>query len=533
MSRFNIRLRNRERVGIRLSTKAIIIISVFILIAISYASWGFVSILAAIAQWLASTALITRISGLLLALGILLVMFYGIVFRYKIASLGLTKGIGSLLIALSVIGLVAGGLLYLEKTPYHIRVERLDEPISVFGVYRFIPMRTAYANAISMLQIPTHTLYFRDSYVYFANGSLTYNWIIEPEGFWNEISKGPRGVVFVDAGIYPPHVEIVYRNMTWGLHNIRLMPGYVDGLYRGAQLVAGLDKKLLLEDNVEVVWNKHVYILIPAVTWITGLDYSLPTLAGYVVVDENGSMEWLDVDKVRRDPRFQGVPLLPEVVAREWVEAYKWIYGIGNVLIYRNTFQIRDVGTNPQPYLVLDDKGHLWWVFVAEPPGETYSAKYIFYVNTSDIDPHIYVYELPEPMIGVSKVEAYVKQRYPTYDWGQLSIEEPIPTIINNTLYWKVSVTTSDGRGLVTVCLVNAKTGEADCIQPRGKVTYMDIINIVLNKTTVKPNVTENMTLIEQVRVLKERVKNLISELETIYRELEAIEEQLNKTGER
>ncbi len=533
MSRLGISWRNKEDFRLRLSIKVAVVLLAFLLIIVSYVSWGFVGIFAVIAQWFASTALITRVSSLLLVLGILLLIVYGIVSKHEVASLGLLKSIGGVLIVLSVVGLIVGGLLYLEKTPYHIRVERLNEPINVFGIYRFIPMKTAYTNAISMLQIPTHTLYFRDSYVYFANGSLTYNWIIEPEGFWNEISKGPRGVVFVNAGIYPPQVEILYRNMTWGLHNIRLMPGYVDGLYREAQLVAGFDKKLLLEDNVEVVWNKHVYILIPAITWITGLDYSLPTLAGYVVIDENGSMEWLNVDEARHDPRFQGVPLLPEVVAREWVEAYKWIYGIGNVLIYRNTFQIRDIGTNPQPYLVLDDKGHLWWVFVAEPPGETYSAKYIFYINTSAIDPHIYVYELPEPMIGVSKVEAYVKQRYPTYDWGQLSIEEPIPTIINNILYWKVSVTTSDGRGLVTVCLINAKTGEADCIQPRGKITYMDIINIVLNKTTVKPNVTENLTLVEQVRVLKEKVKSLINELETIYRELEAIEEQLNKTSEK
>ncbi len=530
MTRFYLRVEERRR-NIRISRNLAIILLIFVLIIVSYASWGFVGILALVAQWFVSTPLITRFSGIILMLSIILLIICRILSRKEFFKTGLIKSVGGVLLGLSILGLIVGGLVSLEKTPYHIRVEELDEPIGVFGVYRFIPMRTAYANAISMLQIPTHTLYFRDSYVYFANGSLVYNWIIEPEGFWNEVTKGPRGVVFVNAGIYPPQVKIIYRNMTWGLHNFKIMPGYVDGLYREAQLVAGLDKRLLLEDNIEVVWNKHVYILIPAVTWVTGIDYSLPTLAGYVVVDENGSMRWLTVDQARNNPLFKGVPLLPEVVAREWIEAYRWIYGIGNVLIYRNTFQIRDIGTNPQPYLVLDDRGNLWWVFVAEPPGETYSAKYIFYINASDIEPHILAYELPEPMIGVSKVEAYVKQRYPTYDWSQLSIEEPIPTIINKTLYWKVSVTTSDGRGLVTVCLVNAKTGEADCIQPRGKVTYMDIIGMLLNKTTVKPNVTGNMTLIQQVRALKEKVGNLIKELETIYRELEAIEEQLNKTN--
>ncbi len=532
MSGYRVRIEfgDHPKIGLR----ALVFIVIVLGLMVSYASWGFVGLIAFFTQLFVSKPLITRIFIAVFVFSITFLIVYKVVRilykrRIHYTSIGAILGV---LLALSIIGMVTGSIISLEKSPYHIRVERLDKPISVFGVYRFIPMRTAYANAISMLQIPTHTLYFEDSYVYFANGSLVYNWIIEPEGFWNEVTKGPRGVVFVDAGVYPPKVKILYRNMTWGLHNIKIMPGYVNGLYREAQLVAGFDKKLLLEDNVEVVWNGKVYILIPAITWITGVDYSLPVPAGYVVVDEDGRVEWVSIDEAKSDPRFKGVPLLPEVVARQWVETYRWIYGIGNVVVYRNTFQIRDVGTNPQPYLVVDDKGNLWWVFVAEPPGETYSARYIFYVNASEREPHIYLYELPEPMIGVSKVEAYVKQRYPNYDWGQLSIEEPIPTIINNTLYWKVSVTTRDGRGLVTVCLVNARSGEADCIQPRGKVTYMDILGVLVNKT-VKPNVTGNLTLVEQVRVLKEKVKNLIEELEKIYSELEVIEQQLNKTSSR
>ena len=139
------------------------------------------------------------------------------------------------------------------------------------------------------------------------------------------------------------------------------------------------------------------------------------------------------------------------------------------------------------------------------------------------------MHELPEPMIGVSKVEAYVKQRYPRYDWSQLSIEEPIPTIINNTLYWKVSITTRDGRGLVTICLVDAKTGEANCIQPRRKTTYMDILGLMLNKT-IPISEINNATLLGRVEQLKQRIKNLINQLEEIYSELEAIEERLNVT---
>jgi hypothetical protein len=51
--------------------------------------------------------------------------------------------------------------------------------------------------------------------------------------------------------------------------------------------------------------------------------------------------------------------------------------------IFQRTFMIRDVGENPQPYLTIDGNGNSWWVFVAEPSGDVYSAKYILYLTSS------------------------------------------------------------------------------------------------------------------------------------------------------
>jgi len=56
------------------------------------------------------------------------------------------------------------------------------------------------------------------------------------------------------------------------------------------------------------------------------------------------------------------------------------------------------------------------------------------YVSIDELKPRMLVYELPEPMIGISKVKSYVKQAYPMYDWSQLRIEEPVPLATNSTL---------------------------------------------------------------------------------------------------
>ena len=93
----------------------------------------------------------------------------------------------------------------------HITVEALNEPIDVNGLKRFIPLMTAYAYASDRIQIPTHRVYPEDCYVYYLGNHSVYNWIIEPEGFWNQLTKTPVGAVFVYSDEYPPRV-LVFEN---------------------------------------------------------------------------------------------------------------------------------------------------------------------------------------------------------------------------------------------------------------------------------------------------------------------------------
>ena len=113
----------------------------------------------------------------------------------------------------------------------------------------------------------------------------------------------------------------------------------------------GLQYKPLLEDNIEILYHGRIYILVPLETWRRGLLYSLPVLAGYAVVGENGDITCIPADRLRESPLMKGLPLLPEKIARDWVETYRYSVGFIAFYFYHNTYVIRDVGTNPQPYL--------------------------------------------------------------------------------------------------------------------------------------------------------------------------------------
>ena len=407
----------------------------------------------------------------------------------------------------------------------HISVTYTESMISVNGFKRFIPLMTAYVYASDRVQSPVHRIYPGDSYVYYNGSHSIYNWVVEPEGLWNELTKRPLGVVFVYGDEYPPRVRFVEHHLAWGLHNKRFLVFLVDELKRHIMLSCGLQYKPLLEDNMEILYHGRIYILVPLETWRRGLLYSLPVLAGYAVVGESGNITCIPANKLGESLLMKGLPLLPEKIARDWVEAYRYSVGFIAFYFYHNTYVIRDVGTNPQPYLEQGSDGKQYWVFVAEPAGRTYSAKYIIYIDSEHTgEPRILMYRLPRPVIGVSKVASYVKQAHPTFDWSQLSIQEPMPTILGNNLYWKVTVTTKDYRGLVSIDVVNAATGEVRSMRPTGAITYLEAMNTLLLGKQAKPG---PKSIAEKINELEKRIDQMIQQLTEMKKELEELRQQL------
>ncbi len=511
--------------------KGAVALLIVVLWIISFASLGFVGIIGKAAEGWASLAWVERGAAALLTLGLLLALIGG----FARAASGKAA-----LLALGVILLVIGGLAFafahiavLNDSPSQIRIIKLKAPIDTTSA-RLVPLHTAYAYAVSMLQTATHTIYEDETYVYYdAGGHIIYNWVIEPEGFWNQISREPLGVVLVNGSIFPPKVYVIKKRMFWGLHRLLLNPFFIDNLWREVKLRAGLGVRVLMDCNAEVLYKGEPYILIPLATWRVGMTTSVPIPVGYAVVSPNGSIRIISLKEAASSPLFRGVPLVPDVIAREWVEIYRYHTGFWNVVLYHNTYTIRDVGTNPQPYLMTDDKGHLYWVFVAEPPGMTYSAKYIFYVNASDPNPHIMMYELPNPVIGISKLASLIKQAHPTYDWTEFMVEEPMPIIVNGTLYWKVTVITRDGRGLVSIDLVDTRTNEVKSLKPNGTITMDDVIAYLTGKHVTPANITGGNTtigaILQKIQELKQRIAQQEEELRKLYHELSALERMLEE----
>jgi hypothetical protein len=150
-----------------------------------------------------------------------------------------------------------------------------------------------------------------------------------------------------------------------------------------------------------------------------------------------------------------------------------------------------------------------------------------------DVRPAVHTYTLPTPMIGISRVESYVKQYHPMFDWSQLVIEEPTPLLVNDTLYWKVAVVTNDFRGLVLVALVNARTGTVTSIdvtkwdfRSRGNVTADHMLQLIAGPSAIE---TGRASLEDRIKRLEQLIQRMRGELEELEKELEELKRQLAK----
>ncbi|MEB3755856.1 MAG: hypothetical protein GSR79_03225 [Desulfurococcales archaeon] len=456
--------------------------------------------------------------------------FYDRINRYSYKGL-----MGNVLFSILITVLIIIGVVLALYAPVlasnKITGDTIMHPYSVYGVNRLIPLYTAYVYASDRIQIPTHTVYKTETYIYYINETPIYNWLIEPEGFWNSITRKPIGAIFVEGDKYPVKVKLVKSQVEWGLHNMKFKLFYFDSLERKIKLKA-LGYDIRFDEAVELYRQGRIWIVIPYNTWERGVLWNLRKPVGVILVDDKGTIRKMSLEEAVKSPLLKGLPLISEKTAREWAEKYAYKNGFVAVYFKHNKYEIRDVGENPQPYLEPGDNGTLWWVFTVEPAGNTYSTKYVLYINARDPsgEPLIYLWKPKELLIGVSKVMSYVKQAHPNYDWGQVKAVEPLPTITNESILWKVSVVTGDYRGLVSIDVINAKTGQDTSFKVEKSITAKVILDEVLNNTQIKPGNT-NETVLARINNIQREINETIQRLNNLYNQLEELKSQLNMTS--
>jgi hypothetical protein len=417
---------------------------------------------------------------------------------------------------LTVLSIVSGIWAVFNADPMiglSIDVEKVESlPDMSNASLRLIPMSVARRYALDTLQLPQHTLW-GSPLIKYEDGRPVWMFPLVPDGFWNELTQNGKGFFKVPMDTVPPHVEprisdwVIFPRVRryYGLYSVDII----------SQILRGTGVWGAYIDFSNAFFSEYggrEYYIIPVVRWVRDIHplIARPVPDGVVVIDPEGNIEYLSYDEALNDPRTEGAPLVPDWVARFYIERLNMREGMWNYwFIHRNQFEIQDLsGENKQPFLLRTDDGRIIWLFAVEPWGRAHGIYKLMWMDARSRELKVYEYSLETPLIGPVKSIDYLRSNYPRYDWTSMIPEEPIPMIFNGRLYWRIVVTTAEKRGIVLIALVDADTGKV--------IEY-----------EVAPTPEEPTDVLGYINQLKDRIQEEIQRLQQIYEDLIKLEELL------
>ncbi len=341
--------------------------------------------------------------------------------------------------------------LYLS---HHLHYQHIFELPEVNpSVVRIVPKVVGDKYAMDALQFPRYQI--DRGAIVFVNGTPYWGYGLIPDGLVNMFVLKDKGAIYVDMSAFGKRTKIVEKEMSVG-EGMYITDNYLWRIYSRKYTVD-------CEKPYFVPRNTSLYIAVPLIGYQLHFRfptfYTTPYWAGTALIASNGSITILSPSQAERCPILRGQKLFPAELARQYVDSFNYAHGILNVIFYhKDQFEIADVPgqNNQQPFLVATKQG-LKWIIACEPYGQSYGIYRIYVVDARTGS--ILVYQPPstKALIGPVRAVDYVKQAMPKVDWQTMRAVEPIPVVVNGTLYWQVRVIPSDASGIAYVAMVNAE----------------------------------------------------------------------------
>lgn len=320
---------------------------------------------------------------------------------------------------------------------------------------RILPKSVGTQFASNSLQLPRHTLAGAD--IAMVNGSPTWSFALQPDGAVNTLIAQQAGAAFVDMTTTEKKIEMVERpmacgpgmqitdNLGWVLHKARYRVQYQDPFY--------------------LVHEGQLYGAIPMVEyehrWRFPTVYSVPVFAGVALIDEACEIALLDPDEAAEHPVLEGQPIYPYNLARQEVNSMRYVNGILNKLFtHEGELELAPVPGegNDQPFTVLTEDG-LRYFLAAEPFGKAEGVFQVWTLDGRTGEAAVLKLDPGSSLLGPSKAAQFLRKDNPRVDWSRMTVSEPIPTVVDDVLYWHVKAVPRDSAGVAFTAFVNAGTG--------------------------------------------------------------------------
>jgi hypothetical protein len=292
-----------------------------------------------------------------------------------------------------------------------------------------------------------------------VNGTTYWSYALAPDGTRNVLLEKQNGTVLVNMEQKEKSVRIVEGDMQVG-QGMAITDSYTWKLHKsGPYLVE-------YQDPFMVVHEGEQYIAVPYTKPVFGfripIPFTRPTWGGVALIDADGEIEHLSPKEARNHPVLEDQRLYPFDLAREKVQATRYRNGIINTLpvvgSHDEEIELAPLPGegNEQPFLVRTEES-LTYFIAAEPYGETQGLREVWVIEPRTGEFEVFRTGSGSTLLGPRKSADFVRQAARTTDWDRFNPSEPIPAVINGTLFWELRVIPTDSSGISYVAFVNAE----------------------------------------------------------------------------
>ncbi|MFH1188475.1 MAG: hypothetical protein V1652_01365 [bacterium] len=412
--------------------------------------------------------------------------------------------------------LVVGGMLLSipaslwgpKNIAHSLQVTEVSQlPDSHMDSLRVMPRAVADRMAKDSLQYPRYQLDTSD--IVIRNEKPMWAYTLIPDGIINSFSLKDKGVMYVDMTTLNKNTETVETDLSVG-------PGML--------LTDGLEWRIFREryfidhgDSFTLTKGTDMYIVVPIIEYERHSFYSIPKWGGVAIVDAKGEITFLNPEEAQNSDILQGQKLVPDSLARTWVNSLNYKQGILNVLFsHDNQFEIADTpnDANQQPFLIDTAEGLKWFIAV-EPYGNAHGVFRIYMVDARAGTISVKNYSAGDPLLGPVSSTDYLKKDFPTVDWSSITPAEPIPVSVRDKLFWIVRAIASDGSGVSFVAVVDAQSGQVHKFENIPMLKEF-LINGEMSGDTPTNDMDSSTSDTARIESIERQLRQVLEELDTL-----------------
>lgn len=347
------------------------------------------------------------------------------------------------------------------------------------------------------------------------DGNLVWSYPIQPDQFQNRLNGNQIGILTSDMTTMEESGVNVYDNNTFVYGQNQLLHRSAEWNVKKNDYLSAYE-----DDPVEFMHDGEAYMMYPKTghEWhLTPVPHTTPTWNGVALVHQDGTIENLSPEEAQESEILDGQRLYPLYNARQESESLRYRNGIINQMPLLGSYDgVIEPATlpsntgNSQPFVIDMDNEKMSYVYAFEPTGEDsrgLDEVWFYNSNTGTIE---YFETDSNTLLGPERAVGIVRGADTQTDWdtedstGQFKVVEPIPTVVNDELWWHTKVVPRDNTDVTRNSFVNAHSGdvvEFDTTETikeflqTGNLDDLDDGDVVEQEPSDEPNVAYEIVI--------------------------------------